>query len=124
MSACSKGVHGQIKSLSFSNSGGLDIGAFREELDEYWDVLHGREDSPVDSGISTLMEVAEAYHSRASEITAMIQRAEASGTVSRSGELYKFRTGELRTFTEAVKKTVELGSRRITLARSEYLQED
>ena len=53
------------------------------------------------AGVATLMEIAEAYHSRASEITAGIQRAEADNVVARGDGWYKFRVGELRTFTEA-----------------------
>lgn len=72
----------------------------------------------------TLMEVAEAYHARASEIAALIQRAEASGVIIKSSAHSKFRTGELRTFVEAVKRTIDLGSRRITTAAMEYQYEE
>jgi hypothetical protein len=61
----------------------------------------------------TMMEYANAVYSRSLEITMMLQRAEADGQVLKGSKHYKFRTGELRTFTE-------LGSRRVTMARMEY----
>lgn len=84
----------------------------------------GREAPPLNKGVGTLMEVAEAYHARASEISALIQRAESQGHTLRGGAMYKFRTGELRTFLEATKRTIDLGSRRITLATLEDDYED
>tara|TARA_Y100000310_G_scaffold80965_1_gene77597 strand:+ start:1291 stop:1647 length:357 start_codon:yes stop_codon:yes gene_type:complete len=92
----------------------------RHELDTMLDILIGREEPPIDSGISTLMEVATAYYARAQEMTARIQRAEASGQIPKNSPLYKFRTGELRTFTEVAKQAIELGSRRITAYKMEH----
>ncbi|CAB4176782.1 hypothetical protein UFOVP978_62 [uncultured Caudovirales phage] len=69
------------------------------------------------------MEVAEAYHARASEVYGLIQRAEAVGVAVKSGAHYKFRTGELRTFLESSKRTIDLGSRRITTAALEFQME-
>lgn len=92
----------------------------KAEVDEMRDVLMGREEPPIQRGVLTLMEVAEAYYSRCSEMTALIQRKEEEGVVTRSSSYYKFRTGELRTFMEAMKRTIDLGSRRITAARLEY----
>lgn len=109
----------------FSLGDGLgELDGLRDEIDSYWDVLLGRVDPPVNKGISTLMEVAEAYHARANEIFSLIQRKEATGQIMKTGALYKFRTGELRTFIEATKRTVELGSRRITMAGLEFEFED
>ena len=83
-------------------------------------MLLGRTDPPVERGVSTLMEVAEANHARAAEVYALIQRAEANGSALKNGAHYKFRTGELRTFIEATKRTIDLGSRRITMAAKEF----
>lgn len=93
---------------------GYDLAGMREEITHYTDVLMGREDPPIDLGIMTLMEVAEAYHARASEIEMELLELEAEGAVLRGSRPYKFRTGKLRTFLEMSKKTIELGSRRVT----------
>jgi hypothetical protein len=77
-------------------------------------VLLGRLDPPIDRGIMTLQEVAEAYHARASEIAMKLLRLEAEGQVVRGDKAYKFRTGELRTFMEMCSKAIDLGSRRLT----------
>lgn len=77
------------------------------------DVLMGRVEPPV-NGKLALMEVAEAYHARASEITMRILRMETDGAVLRGHKLYKFRTGELRTFIDLCSKAIDLGSRRLT----------
>lgn len=79
------------------------------------DVLLGRVPPPVDLGVSTLMEVADAYFARASEIEMLIHQLEREGKVLRGTALYKFRTGELRTFQEVAKRAADLGSRRITM---------
>lgn len=84
------------------------------------DVLLGRKDPPIIRGVLTMMEVGEAYYARASEMTALIQRKEADGIVSKGDRYYKFRTGELRTFMEACKQSIDLGSRRLTYARLEF----
>lgn len=83
------------------------------------DVLLGRVEPPIQSGTLTLMEVAEAYHARACEITLRIQRMENDGVEPRGSAAYKFRTGELRTFTDLCSKAIELGSRRLTALQVE-----
>lgn len=86
------------------------------------DVLLGREDPPVQTGTSTLMEVADAYFARSSEIAMLINAAIADGRLTKGSVHDKFRTGELRLFMEVAKKASELGSRRIT-ARQLQLEE-
>lgn len=92
----------------------------RQEIDEYLSVLLGREEPPIDNGEMTLLEYANAVYSRAMELTMLLQRAESNGTILKGSRPYKFRTGELRTFTELAAKAVDLGSRRITAAQMEY----
>jgi hypothetical protein len=92
----------------------------RNELDEYTQVLLGRAEPPIDNGEMTLMEYANAVYSRAQEMTMLIQRAEADGHIVKGSKHYKFRTGELRTFTDLALRCIDLGSRRITVARMEY----
>lgn len=92
----------------------------RQEIDEYMAVLLGREAPPIDNGEMTLLEYANAVYSRAMEMTMLLQRAEASGNILKGSRQYKFRTGELRTFTELAAKVIDLGSRRITAAQMEY----
>lgn len=84
------------------------------ELDDMTDILLGRERPPVPNGILTLMEVADAYFARASEMTMKIQRVEREGKITKTHPLYRFRTGELRTFVEMCKRASDLGSRRLT----------
>jgi len=93
----------------------------REELEEYWDVLLGRKESPV-SGVHALQEVADQYYARASEMMALILKGEADGTIGKGSELVKFRTGELRTFREVARAAAELGSRRLTARQVESEQ--
>lgn len=102
------------------DSGQTDVEAMQAELDEYTMVLLGREEPPVSAGVLTLMEYANAVYSRAMELTMQLQRAEASGEVLKGSRQYKFRTGELRTFCEMAYKAIELGSRRVTMAKVEY----
>lgn len=85
-----------------------------EELQDMTDVLLGREKPPIDAGHLTLMEVADAYFARASELTMLLQKAEREGQITRGSAHYKFRTGELRTFMEMARRAAELGSRRLT----------
>ncbi len=92
----------------------------RIELDEYTEVLLGRQTPPIENGELTLMEYANAVYSRAMELTMMIQRAESEGQVIKGSRYYKFRTGELRTFTELALRAIDLGSRRVTWAQMEY----
>ena len=103
----------------FSLGDGYDLVGLKIEIAGYWDVLLGREDPPIDKGILTLMECAEAYHSRAKQIEAEILELEAEGAVVRASRPYKFRTGYLRSFIEATAKTIELGSRRLTQETNE-----
>jgi hypothetical protein len=86
----------------------------RVELQDMTDVLLGRVDPPMHSGTTTLLEVADAYFARASEMTMLIQQGEAEGRILKTSAHYKFRTGELRTFLELAKRSAELGSRRLT----------
>lgn len=91
-----------------------DINVLVDELDHMKDVLMGRLPSPIDSPYLGLQEVATAYHSRACELEMIIHRGEREGLVTRGSDYYKFRTGELRDFTELAKRAAELGSRRLT----------
>lgn len=84
------------------------------EIQEYMDVLLGREDPPIDSPYLALAEVATQYYCRAQEIDAKIHAGERSGDIVRGSPYYKFRTGELRSFLELSKRAAELGSRRLT----------
>jgi hypothetical protein len=87
------------------------------ELQDMTDVLLGREEPPINAGNITLMEVADAYFARASEITQLLQKAEREGQVTKGSAHYKFRTGELRTFLEMARRAADLGSRRLTEER-------
>jgi hypothetical protein len=84
------------------------------ELQGYVDVLLGRSPSPIDSPYLALMEVATAYYARAQEMDMRIHAAEREGVVHRGSPLYKFRTGELKSFIELARKCADLGSRRLT----------
>jgi hypothetical protein len=84
------------------------------------DVLMGHVDAPIDVGVMTLMEVADAYYARAKEIEQLILRAEAEGQVTKGSRTYRFRTGELRSFIEMASHAADLGSRRVTVAKLEY----
>lgn len=78
------------------------------------DVLLGRTPPPINHGALTLYECADAFYARAAELTMLIQHAEREGTAGRGSNLQKFRTGELRTFSELCKRAADLGSRRLT----------
>lgn len=91
-----------------------NLTALRSELQDMTDVLLGRKPPPIDAGVLTLQEVADAYFARASELTMLIQRGESEGTVAKGSAHYKMRTGELRTFMEMAKRAADLGSRRLT----------
>jgi hypothetical protein len=73
------------------------------EIQHYMNVLLGRVESPVDSPYLSMMEVATAYYARAMEIDAIIHAAEREGAIMRGSPLYKFRTGELRSFIEKMR---------------------
>jgi hypothetical protein len=95
------------------------VGEMRDEIDEYTQVLMGHEEAPIQNGVLTLMEYANAVYSRAMELTIYLQRAEVDGVVIKGSRQYRFRTGELRTFCEMAAKAIELGSRRVTVAQLE-----
>ncbi len=84
------------------------------ELHEYWDVLLGRVDPPIESPYLGLMECAVAYYSRAQEIDALIHEGQETGAVKKNDPYYRVRTGPLRAFIEAARKHCDLGSRRLT----------
>lgn len=86
-----------------------------KELAGYTDVLLGRVSPPIDNGVATLMEVANAYFARACELDMLIHEGEREGDIFKGSDYYKFRTGELRTFLELTKRSFELGSRLITV---------
>lgn len=97
-----------------------DVEELSKEIKGYWDVLLGRTPPPVEAGDLTLMEIANAYFSRAMEMSALIHEAEREGGVFKGSSYYRFRTGELRDFIEVAKRAQELGSRRLTQARLEF----
>lgn len=90
------------------------IPKMEEEIIDMTNVLLGRADAPINHGTMSLMEVADSYFARASEMTMLLQQAEREGTITRGSAHYKFRTGELRTFMEMAKRAADLGSRRLT----------
>lgn len=100
-----------------------NITKLQSELLDMTDVLMGRTEPPIDAGHLTLMEVADAYFARASEITMLIQKSEREGFTTRGDALYHFRTGEVRTFMEMAKKAAELGSRRLTKEQLQFEME-
>ena len=91
-----------------------DIEQLHEEFLGYANVLLGREDPPIDSPYLSMMEIASAYHARALEVEMHILWEEQNHRVIRGHPLYKFRTGQLRSFIEMSKRMAELGSRRLT----------
>lgn len=95
------------------------------ELEDMRDVLLGREDVPdgIQPGPLALMEVAEAYFSRACDIEQEILKKEREGRITASSHLSKFRKGELRSFKEMAKSATELGSRRLTATSLRFEQE-
>lgn len=90
------------------------ITSIHEELLDMTDVLLGRTEPPIDAGRMTLLEIAEAYYSRAAELTMLIQAGERSGSVPKGSNYYRLRTGELRTFMDMARKAADLGSRRVS----------
>lgn len=97
-------------------SGLPNMAKLQEEILDMTDVLMGRVAPPPKLRGTTLalMEVADAYYARASEIKMQIHRLEREGRVMRGSPHYQFRTGELATFLEMCKRASELGSRRLT----------
>lgn len=102
---------------AFHVGAGFNVPQMSQELSGYTDVLLGRALPPVDVGVMTLMEIAEAYHARAREMEMEILEAERMGAVLPKSGPYKFRTGKLRSFIEMTKETIDLGSRRVTYAQ-------
>lgn len=100
---------------------GFDLPRMKSEISGYWDILLGREAPPFDHGVMTLMDFAETVHARAREMEADILDKEAEGIILKDTGAYKFRTGALRSFIEATKRTIDLGSRRITYWKEEGL---
>lgn len=94
-------------------SGLPSVDELAEELEEYWDVLLGRSEAPLE-GVTALMETADMYYARASEINALILKGERDGSIAAGSDYKKFRTGELRDFREVARKASDLGSRRLT----------
>ena len=94
-----------------------DIDDLRDELLEYTNVILGRTPPPVESPYLSLMEVANAYFARATEMEMLIHGLEQDHKVVRGSPLYKFRTGQLRSFLEMAKKQIDLGSRRLSQER-------
>lgn len=108
---------------AFQVGEGLDPPAkMMEELQDMTDVLMGRVDPPLDAGYLTLMETADAYYARASEMTMLIHEAEREGRITKGSAYTKFRTSELRTFRELAKAASELGSRRLTQEQLRFEQ--
>jgi hypothetical protein len=94
-----------------------------DEIQDMINVLLDRVNSPIDpENALALMEVADAYYMRASELTYKIHRLERQGKVNKGDELYKLRTGELADFLEACKRSIETGSRRLSALQLEHEQ--
>lgn len=100
---------------------GFDLHAVKKELNDYTDMLLGRVDPPFDHGVMTLMELAETVHARAREIEMELLEKESEGVILKGSMAYQFRTGKLRSFIEMAKRTIDLGSRRITYWKEEGL---
>lgn len=100
----------------------LSTASLSAELQDYVDVLIGRVPPPEDFGELTLYELASVYYARAKEIEMVILRAQREGIVKTGSSMYRFRTGELRSFIELAHNACELGSRRVTYARMEQGQ--
>jgi len=108
------------KLRSFKVGDGLpNLTLLSNELLDYTDVLMGRKAPPME-GVLALMETADAYFARASEIEMLIQKKVREGTISSSNPYNKFRTGELRNFKELAKRASDLGSRRLTAAALDF----
>lgn len=101
------------------NAGLPALTLLMSEVQDMWDVLLGRKEPPIDVGVSTMMEVADAYFARGCEIAALILTKERSHELPRTSKYIKFRTGELRLFIDVAKRAAELGSRRITAKQME-----
>lgn len=95
------------------------------ELEDMRDVLLGHADVPegIHPGPLALMEVAEAYFSRACDIEQIILKKEREGSITGDSSLSRFRKGELRSFKEMAKSAADLGSRRLTAESLRFEQE-
>ena len=94
------------------------IRSFEREIEGYQDVIFGRSEAPINSGVSTMYEISVAYYARAKEIEMYCKKFESGIDVGKTRHpLYKFRTGQLNVFIELVKELSKLGSRRITVAQ-------
>ena len=101
---------------------GESIDDLVEEIEGYWEVLLGNAKPPYDRGVMTLMEYSQDVYARSMFIQYQILQLERMGSVEKNSPLYKFRTGELRTFIEVAKSSTDLGSRRVTFAKMEQEQ--
>lgn len=116
-------VPGSLRTFNLGE-GLPSLSQLRDELQNMVDVLMGRKRAPVNANrTEAMMEVADAYFARASEIMMMLQKLEADGRIRKGSHHYKFRTGELRTFMEMAKRTADMGSRRITVKQLQFDQE-
>lgn len=103
----------------FQLGAGFDLVKVKAEILEMTEVILGRIEPPIDRGIMTLQEVAEAYYARAKEIEMHLLDLENEGAILRGSGPYKFRTGRLRSFIEMCDKAQATGSRRITYVELE-----
>lgn len=113
-------VTGTRSIRAFHVGAGFNIPQMSEELSNYTDVLLGRDEPPIDAGIMTLAEVANAYYARAREMEMEILDGERVGAILKNSGAYKFRTGKLRSFIEMSRNCYELGSRRVSAAQLEH----
>jgi hypothetical protein len=111
--------------LGFLSQSVKSLRGLEAELEEYWNILLLRQPYPIDNGVLSLMETAVAIYTRCCEITAALQEAEYNGSVPKGSHFYKFRTGPLRSLTEASSRCIDMGSRRITVwvAEQEQMRE-
>ena len=94
------------------------IRSFEREIEGYQDVIFGRSEASINSGVSTMYEISVAYYARAKEIEMYCKKFESGIDVGKTRHpLYKFRTGQLNVFIEMCKELTKLGSRRITVAQ-------
>jgi hypothetical protein len=98
-----------------------DLTTLRIELDSYVRWLLRREPIPSVKGsrpgIGDYHEMATAVYGRAKEIEMLLHRQEADGHIPKGSAMYRFRTGELRSFLDLASKCFERGSREITEAQ-------
>lgn len=114
-------VSGEVRSFDVPE-GVENLTQMANELIDMTNVLLGRVTPPLDAGVSTLLELADAYYARAAEMTMALQKAEREGRIVRNDPYYKFRTGELRTFMDMARRSAETGSRRLTKEQLIYQQ--